>query len=222
VQNMLFGQGDKIVMIGDSITDCDRGRPIGEAGNGGAGHGYVELVDAFLQSAYPERKLRVVNVGTSGHTVRDLKARWQTDVVEQKPDWLTIMIGTNDVWRQFDRPMLPELHVRIDEYERTLEELIVQTKPLVKGIVLMTPFFVEPCREDRMRMEMDRYGAVVRAVAKRNGTLFVDTQAAFDRVLVHIYSAQLTWDRVHPNKAGHMILARALLNAVEFDYAKQA
>jgi len=219
---MLFEQRDRIVLIGDSITDCDRRRPIGEAGDGGAGHGYVELVDAFLQSAYPELKLRLVNVGTSGHTVRDLHGRWESDVVEQKPDWLTIMIGTNDVWRQFDRATMPELAVPIGEYERTLEELVVRTKPLVKGIVLMTPFFVESNRADRMRAEMDRYGDVVRAVAERTGSLFVDTQAAFDRVLEHIYSAQLTWDRIHPSKAGHMIIARALLDAVGFDYNKRA
>ncbi|MNG06977.1 hypothetical protein D3C84_902580 [compost metagenome] len=110
----------------------------------------------------------------------------------------------------------------IDEYERTLEELVVRTKPLVKGIVLMTPFFIESQRTDAMRVEMDRYGAVVRAVAERTGSVFVDTQAAFDRVLEHIYSAQLTWDRIHPSKAGHMIIARSLLDAVGFDYNKRA
>ncbi|MWC29520.1 SGNH/GDSL hydrolase family protein [Paenibacillus sp. MMS18-CY102] len=219
---MLFEAKDKIVLIGDSITDCGRARPIGEAGNGDAGNGYVELADAFLQSAYPELQLRLVNVGTSGNTVRDLKHRWETDVIEQHPDWLTIMIGTNDVWRQFDRPAIPEWHVYIDEYERTLEELVERTKPHVKGIVLMTPFFVEACREDRMRTVMDQYGAVVRSVAERQGTLFVDTQAAFDGVLEKVYSAQLTWDRVHPNKAGHLVLARALLDAVGYDYAKRA
>ncbi|EFM08698.1 lipolytic protein G-D-S-L family [Paenibacillus curdlanolyticus YK9] len=219
---MLFEAKDKIVLIGDSITDCGRALPIGEAGNGDAGNGYVELVDAFLQSAYPELKLRLVNVGISGNTVRDLKKRWETDVIEQKPNWLTIMIGTNDVWRQFDRPAIPEWHVYIDEYERTLEELVIRTKPLVKGIVLMTPFFVEACRDDQMRAAMDQYGAVVRAIAERQGTLFVDTQAAFDGVLEKAYSAQLTWDRVHPNKAGHLVLARALLDAVGFDYAKRA
>ncbi|GFN31199.1 SGNH/GDSL hydrolase family protein [Paenibacillus xylaniclasticus] len=219
---MLFKQRDRIVLIGDSITDCDRRQPIGEAGDGGAGNGYVELVDAFLQSAYPELKLRLINVGTSGHRVRDLHERWERDVIDLKPDWLTIMIGTNDVWRHFDRATMPELGVPIDEYERTLEELVVRTKPLVKGIVLMTPFLIESNRDDAMRAQMDRYGAVVRAIAERNGTHFVDTQAAFDGVLKHIYSGQLAWDRIHPNKAGHMVIARALLDAVGFDYSKRA
>jgi lysophospholipase L1-like esterase len=29
-----------------------------------------------------------------------LNARWQRDVLDLSPDWLSIMIGINDVWRQ--------------------------------------------------------------------------------------------------------------------------
>lgn len=44
----------------------------------------------------------------------------------------------------------------------------------------------------------------------------MDTQAAFDVVLVHCHLMALAWDRVHPNHIGHMVLARALLKAVGF------
>ena len=62
---------------------------------------------------------RVVDMGISGNTTRDLQARWQTDVLDLKPDWLSIMIGANDVWRQFDSPRQTEKHILIDEYKRT-------------------------------------------------------------------------------------------------------
>ena len=109
--------------------------------------------------------IRVVNQGISGNTVRDLKARWKTDVMDLKPDWVSIMIGTNDVWRQFDLPREPETHVGIEEYEKTLGELVAETKAATKGLVLMTPFYIEPNRTDAMRATMDRYGAVVKALA---------------------------------------------------------
>lgn len=214
---MRLNKGDKLVFIGDSITDCGRNRPVGEAPGGGLGYGYVVLVDAFLQSAYPELNIRTVNVGISGHTVRDLKARWSTDVFDQKPDWLSIMIGTNDVWRQFDSPAQRESHVLIDEYETTLRELVTRTKPLLKGLVLMTPFFLESCQEDAMRSRMDEYGAVVRQIAEESDCLFVDTQAAFNKVLEHCYSAKIALDRVHPNQIGHMTLAREFLKAIGFN-----
>ncbi|MCG6198000.1 GDSL family lipase, partial [Anoxybacillus sp. LAT_38] len=74
----------------------------------------------LLQAVYPELGIRVVNKGISGNTVRDLKARWKEDVIAQKPDWVSIMIGINDVWRQYDLPLMKEKHVYLDEYETTL------------------------------------------------------------------------------------------------------
>src|SRR5579884_4100370 len=111
---MLLEKNDKLVLIGDSITDCGRS-PAGEGANEGIGRGYVAQIEALLHSVYPELSIRVINKGTSGNTVRDLKARWETDVLDLKPDWLSIMIGINDVWRQFDRPLIVESHVHIGE-----------------------------------------------------------------------------------------------------------
>jgi lysophospholipase L1-like esterase len=159
-----------------------------------------------------------VNKGINGHTVRDLLVRWQEDVINQKPDWLTIMIGINDVWRQYDTPFITDWHVYLDEYEDTLWKLITETKPSVKEIVLMTPFYLEINEQDAMRRSMDQYGQVVKKIAKETNCLFVDTQAAFNVVLNELYSATLAWDRVHPSTAGHMVLARAFLKEIGFDW----
>jgi lysophospholipase L1-like esterase len=218
---MKIEANSKLVMIGDSITDCGRTQPVGEGLFEAHGKGYVAYVAGLLGAIYPERHIRVVNMGTSGNTVRDLKARWQTDVLNLKPDWLSIMIGVNDVWRQFDLPTFSEIHVPLDEYEATLDELVSISKPTVKGLVLMTPHFIEPNPSDEMRATMDRYGAVVRKLATKHNTLFVDTQAAFNKVLQHCYPASLAWDRVHPNVTGHIVLARAFLDAVGFEWNHQ-
>ena len=210
----------KLVMIGDSITDAGRAQPVGEGLFEALGRGYVSLVDALLASAYPEHGVRVVNMGNSGNTVRDLEARWQGDVLDLKPDWVSVMIGTNDVWRQFDSPRQTETHVGPDEYAKTLDELVTRTLPGVKQMVLMTPFYLEPNRADAMRARMDEYGGIVKGLAAKHGTLFVDTQAAFDDVLESYYPATLAWDRVHPNQVGHMVIARAFLNALKFDWYK--
>jgi lysophospholipase L1-like esterase len=213
---MKIAANSKLIFIGDSITDCERARPVGEGLFGAIGKGYVALVEATFGAVCPEKKIRVVNVGASGNTVRDLKARWQTDVIALKPDWLSIMIGINDVWRQFDLPRMTEIHVGPKEYAATLDELVAKTKPLVKGLVLMTPYYIEPNRRDGMRARMDEYGALVKKVAGKHGTLFVDTQAAFDKVMQHTYPATLAWDRVHPTVVGHMVLARAFLAGIGF------
>lgn len=205
-------------MIGDSITDCGRAQPVGEGLFGALGNGYVSMVEALLLSTYPELGIRVVNMGTSGNTVRDLANRWQSDVIDQKPDWLTIMIGTNDVWRQFDCPFQKELHVSPEEYRATLSRLVGQAKPMVKGLVLATPFYLEPNQTDQMRHRMDEYGAVVQDLAVKHGCIFVDMQAAFETVLSHYHSATFAWDRVHPTQAGHAVLAKAFLEAFGFNF----
>ncbi len=83
---MQFKPQQKIVFIGDSITDCGR-RGAAEP----FGSGYVSIARALL-ARYPELGLQFVNKGIGGNTVRDLAARWEQDVVAERPDWLSVMM----------------------------------------------------------------------------------------------------------------------------------
>jgi len=216
---MIIPAQSKLLFIGDSITDADRadsGETTPWDVHSGLGKGYVNLVNAMLTVSAPELKLRVINRGVSGNTVLDLAARWQTDVLDLKPDWLSVMIGINDVWRQFDVPRRNEAHVAPAVFERTYRDLLEQVRPQLQGLVLMTPYVFEANRSDAMRARMDEYGSLVRQLAEDFDALFVDTQAAVDRVLQHMHPTALAWDRIHPGTEGHMIFARAFLEAVEF------
>lgn len=203
----------KLLFIGDSITDCGRGRPVGQRRGTGLGSGYVSFVDSILGAALPELPLCVLNTGISGNRVTDLEARWQTDVLDLKPNWLSVMIGINDVWRQFDSELgMPQ--VGPEQYEAVYRGLLAQTKSQLDGLVLMTPYFLEANRNDPMRQQMDVYGAITKQLANEFDAVFVDVQAAFDRYLDHQPTQSLCGDRVHPNGVGHMIIARAFLQAV--------
>ncbi|MCX7917989.1 MAG: GDSL-type esterase/lipase family protein [bacterium] len=83
---------ESILYIGDSITDCgrrDQFRPIG--------NGYVKFFSDILISNIPDRKIKVFNKGISGNTILDLVNRWEDDVIYQKSNWLSILIGINDI-----------------------------------------------------------------------------------------------------------------------------
>ena len=214
---MIFEKGDKVLFIGDSISDYERAKPVGEGLFNAWGRSYVACAGALLNCMYPELGLRVVNMGISGNQVRDLKARWQSDVFDRKPDWVSVLIGINDVWRQFDCPQMPETHVSLEEYEQTYEELIRETLPRVKGMILMTPYYMEPNRQDPMRARMDQYGAIVRKLAEKYALTFVDLQAGWDRLFRYMHSTNIAWDRVHPNQTGCMYIAKQFLSAVGAD-----
>jgi lysophospholipase L1-like esterase len=205
---------DRLVCIGDSITDCGRARPVGEGLGGALGNGYVSLLDAMITAENPSRSVRVMNVGTSGNTSRDLVDRWQTDVIDLRPDVLTVMIGTNDVWRQFDSPSRTEHHVSPEAYRYNLEHLTQSKQHSVRSMLLATPFFLEPLVDDRMRGRMDEYGAIVKEVAAQCGVDFLDTQALFAGYLNARHSSEMAWDRVHPSVTGHYILARGFATAL--------
>lgn len=236
LSTMIIKPHSKLLFIGASVTDCGRDRALrqsfADADNADAinadainadatnalGNGYVHFIDALLGSHPDEYSIRVVNKGISGETSRDVRARWQRDVLNLQPDWVSLMIGVNDIWRRFDSPQQPELAVSLDEYQSNIRDVVKRTRPHVKGFLLTTPFFLEPSHEDEMRAQFDLYHEALRKVAREEGVIYVDIQAAFDRVLETRLATTLAPDRIHPNSIGHMIAARAWLQAVGFNW----
>src|SRR4051794_18296269 len=75
-RNMLLSAGQRVVFIGDSITDCDRRGAAAPYGDG-----YVDLVRSLVTARHPELGLSWVNRGIGGDTIRDLAARWDADAI---------------------------------------------------------------------------------------------------------------------------------------------
>ena len=109
---MIFEHGDRVVFAGDSVTDMGSFSPVGEGR--GLGDGYVHLVDSFLTAFYPELHIRITNSGMDGHNSRMLLERFDRDVTDLNPDWVSICIGINDVWRQFDSLAFHEAHTPLE------------------------------------------------------------------------------------------------------------
>jgi len=221
VISLEIGTKSTLLFIGDSITDCGRGRPIGGIDSRtGLGNGYVSLVSAAMAAGYPDYRIKILNTGISGDTVLDLQHRWPKDVLTIEPDWLSMMIGINDVWRRFNPLNLFGVEITEEVFAETLAAVITQTRPNLQGLVLMTPYYLQSDHQDPMRSMMDRYGEIVKEVAERENAIFVDTQAHFDRVMKWTDPLQLAEDRVHVNLTGHMILARAFLESIGFNWQR--
>ena len=219
---MIFENMDRIVFAGDSVTDMGRSHPLGEGLFDSVGNGYVRSIENLLCSCYPETVLRITNAGIGGNTSRDLLARWERDVLALNPDWVSICIGINDVWRQFDTPGIPENAVLPEEYEQNVEKMVISVKDKCKGVFLMTPYYMEPLADDPMRKRMDEYGAICKKIAARQGIFCIDLQRTFNDYFVYRHSAFIAWDRVHPNRIGAMLIAREFLSHCGFDFDHKA
>lgn len=218
---MIFSHMDRIVFAGDSVTDMESMIPVGEAMPESLGKGYVRIIDNLLGACYPERMIRVTNSGISGNTSTDLLRRFDRDVVQLNPDWVSICIGINDVWRQFDMPAIPEAHVCPYEYRQNVEQMILKVKDRVKGIFLMTPYYMEPNRGDPMRKRMDEYTQICKELAQKHGCILIDLQEMFDTYFVHRHSTFIAWDRVHPNYVGATLIAKTFLAHCDFNFSRQ-
>lgn len=215
---MIFEDNERIVFCGDSVTDMGSAQPVGEGLGDNVGRSYVRIIENMLAAFYPERNIRVTNAGISGNTSRDLAARFERDVVALKPDWVSVCIGINDVWRQFDSPAIKEAQVLPEEYRQNVEGMLLSVKDKVKGIFLLSPYYMEPNRADVMRARMDEYVDICRELAEKYGCRFVDFQALYEKYCLVRHSSYIAWDRVHPNQIGATLMAREFLKYCEFDY----
>ena len=215
---MIFQNMDRIVFAGDSVTDMGSANPVGEGLFDNVGHSYVRIIENMLAVYYPEIKIRVTNSGISGNTSRDLLARFDRDVVDLNSDWVSICIGINDVWRQFDSPAIPDCHVMPDEYAKNLETMILKVKGKVKGVFILTPYIMEPNSEDMMRSRMNEYVQICSDLAQKYGCIFVDFQKMYEDYCRIRHSSYIAWDRIHPNQIGATLMAREFLKKCDFDY----
>ena len=215
---MIINDGDRIVFSGDSVTDAGRVYPIGQGFCDGVGKGYVRVVQDLIAVWYPEMNVRITNVGVGGENSRDMLKRFNDDVVALNPDWVSICIGINDVWRQFDSPAILNSHVLPDEYERNVEEMILKVKGKVKGIFILSPYIMEANKEDFMRKRMDEYVAISKKLAEKHGCVFVDFQKVYEDYCKIRHSSYISWDRIHPNQVGATLMAREFLKYCNFDF----
>lgn len=206
---MIIKDKSVIVFAGDSTTDAGK-----TVTPDGLGEGYVKLVHDALIAFRPWAEYRIVNAGVSGNKSRDLLARWDADVMGCKPDTVFCMIGINDVWRHFDLVDSSDALSSEKEYEENLTKICEKSKG-IEQFVFMYPFFMERNASDEMRVMTDSYRKVMKKVADRYNRPVLDTQKEFDEYMKSRAGQSISWDRVHPNRIGSMLLARLILREIE-------
>jgi lysophospholipase L1-like esterase len=204
--------GETVLFQGDSITDCGRARDVA-APNAGLGGGYVMMAASTLLAERPGDDLRFLNRGISGNRIVDLYARIGMDFINLKPDLLSILIGVNDTWHQFNN----RNGVAVPKFERVYRDLLKEIREALPAmrLVLCEPFVLRcgVVTADWVA-EMDARRAVVRRLAEEFKAIFVPFQSMFDAAVKEAPPAYWAADGVHPSLAGHHRMARQWVECV--------
>jgi lysophospholipase L1-like esterase len=206
-----FKKGCRMLFQGDSITDMKWGRNQKDR-NHYLGHSYVYLIAARLGVDMQEVPLDIYNRGMSGHTVSDLRKRWQKDAIDMKPDLLSILIGTNDVGRR----------VQPDAFETDYRYILGASRKANPDLrlVLLEPFVLKSGRlKDEnawttRRAATDKLRMVVAQLATDYDAVHIKTQDVFDTAAKAVSPEHWIWDGVHPLPQGHELIARNWLQEV--------
>ena len=204
-----------VMFTGDSITDCDRARPIGD-GFGKMGSSYVSRIFIDTWADYPEHNIHYLNSAISGNTTKMLLDRYDTDILAYNPDYVFIMIGVNDAWRHFDGSRFTQTLISPKQSGENVEKMINKTVEAGATPVIISPYFLDTNREDPMRKMVDEINVEYKALAEKYNIGYIDVQTVFDEYLQHTSSYILSGDRVHPKAVGISIIARTIYNHPDF------
>lgn len=186
------GEPVKVVCLGDSVT--------GVYYHTGGRRAYPEMLELALKRLYPDAKVTVVNAGISGNSTRNGLSRLDREVLDHKPDLVTVMFGLNDI-----------VGVPVEEYRTNLKTIAERCRKQGAEVLFCTPNAIFDDGGTRTTAKLVEYCGTMKEVGKELGVPVCDCYAA------HVSARErdaAAWrlmmsDAIHPNMDGHK------LNAVE-------
>lgn len=225
---LVVKKGDKIAFLGDSIT-----------AGGQRKNGYVDLVMRALNQEGLE--VTSVGAGKSGHRSNDMLARLDNDVISQKPQWMLLSCGVNDVWHfKLRLGKRTFTGVPLDDYKKNITAIIDKAQAAGIKVMILTATMIGEDPERELNKNLIPYNAFLREIAKEKKCLLADLSKDMQEALKEIPDVKgktvmfgepqnagmiknkLTTDGCHPNAQGHIMMAKGVLRAFGLSEAKIA
>ncbi len=189
--------GQKIAFMGDSITQ-----------DGAGPGGYLRLVISGLEANGV--KATAIPAGISGHKSNQMLERLQRDVLDKKPDWMTLSCGVNDVWHGANG-------VPLEQYKVNITKIVEQCRAAGVKVMILTSTMIGEDQANANNQKLVAYNDFLRTLAKEKNCLLADLNADMQETLAKAGSADkakgnvLTRDGVHMNPAGNQMMATGVL-----------
>lgn len=190
----LEGEGKnniKYVALGDSLT-------YGFGASNFKGTFPFTLAQKLLNKY---KKVEVINLGVSGATSEDLVRFQLPKAIEEKPDLVTLMIGTNDVHDFVDT----------ETFRVSLENIIVQLKNTQAQILVInipylgTDSLVLPPYNKIMDLRIKQFNKIIREVAEEKQVKYVDLYSKSNKIFKKNQKLYYSIDQFHPSDSGYIL-----------------
>jgi lysophospholipase L1-like esterase len=195
-QRLAAGEQLKIIAIGSSST--------AGAGASTPAHSYPSQLAGELRRLFPRRPIVVINRGVNGEETRDMLARFDNDVIAEKPDLVLWQVGTNAVLR--DHPLTPA--------GALIHEGLGRLKKAGVDIVLVDPQFAPKVLAKAEADEM--VDLIATAAKKENVDLFrrFAVMRHWRQVERIPYDAFLSPDELHMNDWGYGCVGKLIAGSI--------
>lgn len=201
------------------------------------------LLESFTNLVREHLKGVVYNAAKFGSTIVEGLQRFQSDVLKRKPDIVLIEFGGNDCdfqWDAIAENPSGTFHPNTEcvTFYELLTGLVkkLNTMDIVPVLVTLPPLDAEKylnwigrSSEDaknnilkyvgnvsRIYSWHERYNAAILRVAEETTTRLIDIRSAF--LQEDDYTKLICDDGIHPNKAGHQIIAEKILHYIQSNY----
>lgn len=207
----------RVMFTGDSVTDVNRARPIGD-GPGKIGDSYVANIFCRLWAEYPHNKIRILNSAISGDTTRDVIRRFDTDIIAYSPDYVLIMIGVNDAWRRIECALANEVITTDEEVIENVSNMVKKCKENHIKPIFISPLYFDTNHKNAFRKYVDTIQSQIKGICAKEEIGYIDVQKQVDKYLNEIdnNSYRLSGDRVHPQAIAKNLIASTIYSSKEF------
>jgi acyl-CoA thioesterase I len=190
------GKSVTIVAIGSSST--------AGAGASSASASYPSRLEADLKRQFPSSQIKVINHGANGTEMNDMIAKFDQDILAEKPDLVIWQLGTNSVLR--DRTLT--------NAAAAISEGLAKIKSIGADVVLLNPQYAPKVIA---KAEADHMIKIISTVANQANVNLFDRFAVMRhwRQTENIpFDVFLSPDELHMNDWSYACVAKLLGGAI--------